>query len=254
MHSGNRRLSIAIIVLAFLSVGVLAFFRGAVGLIAVSGRQAATLPVEGYVASELASDTNSLRDPLIDLVEPVAAYHEDTAFKPTVLAADPVLGEGEVSVVLFCDHVSKACQEAVRVLRQLVGARLIAPVQSDRSDMRVIWKDFPSPLIPQAREAAAAARCAQAQGKFWEYAESLIIDQLSMIDYIGIAQSLGLEREKFEACLSAREPVDLVNRGMEEAQELEVDSVPTVFVGSFRIRGAPTREEVERLVSLISNQ
>jgi protein-disulfide isomerase len=38
---------------------------------------------------------------------------------------------------------------------------------------------------------------------------------------------------------------------MEEGQLLDLDAVPTVFVGQYRMGGTITAEELERLITLI---
>src|SRR5256886_7574027 len=59
---------------------------------------------------------------------------------------------------------------------------------------------------PQAQLAAEAGRCAEEQGKFWEYHDALLADQ-SKLDGAGLvktAQTLGLNEKSFQTCLTGR--------------------------------------------------
>ena len=74
--------------------------------------------------------------------------------------------EAPVTIVEFSDYHCPFCKRVQPTLTQLL----------DRypGKVKLAFRDFPlSQLHPQARHAAEAARCAQDQGKFWEYHDVL---------------------------------------------------------------------------------
>ena len=62
--------------------------------------------------------------------------------------------------------------------------------------------DFPLPFHAHAHDAAKAARCANEQGKFWEFHDSLFANQskLAPADLKATAKTLGMNSTKFNAC------------------------------------------------------
>ena len=261
MKKPRRTLTIALFFLALLGLGALAVGSSALGFIYEETSPRVPSLVRRGWGGFRNLEQSGYSDPLITLVKPSAPLREDTPFAPTVLATDPVLpaisspvergemqegGVEPVNIVLFCDHVAEACQQAVRVARQFVGA-------NGRSPVRLIWKDFPNPLDPASRPAALAARCAQKQGKFWEFHEALskfyILDS-KFSDYGILASELGLDLEIFNRCVETRATTDLVNQGMDEAQALDIDGIPALFINSYRLTREITVDKIERLVEL----
>ena len=65
-----------------------------------------------------------------------------------------------VTIVEFTDFHCSHCRDAEAVVRQVLS----------RYAVRLVHRDLPIDAIhPHAREAHEAARCAEAQGKFWSY-------------------------------------------------------------------------------------
>ncbi len=75
-----------------------------------------------------------------------------------------------------------------------------------KGKIRWVFRHFPLSFHPNAVPAANAAECASEQGKFWEYADGLFTnqDQESDAYYGTLADKLGLNRSKFDACYSAK--------------------------------------------------
>src|SRR3989344_5323350 len=189
------------------------------------------------------SDEVGFRDPLITLVKPTAAYRAETPLRPSVTEDDPVWGDSAapVRIVVFGDLADGATKEAWQ--------ELYAVWETHQDAVQLVWKDFPNPLNPGSREAALAARCVQEQGQFSTLLESLFGIPYSKFE--DVITKLDLDEEAYAACMRSSEAIGLVNRGMEEAQALDIDAVPAVFVGPYRMTGTIGAENVERLVGLI---
>lgn len=158
-----------------------------------------------------------------------------------VTVLDPVRGNPGAATTLieYGDFVCEVCRGIEPVLRELLA----------RADIRLVWRDFPiEGASPYARQAATAARCAQDQGKFWEYHDALLSSDRIFSDAIlvGLAQDLALDPERFQACLgsAARDPV--VKKFQDEALALGLIGTPEFFINDKRYTGPLTAETLDR--------
>jgi protein-disulfide isomerase len=97
---------------------------------------------------------------------------------------------------------------------------------------------------PDALRAAEAAECAADQGAYWQYHDTLFLNQGSPEGFSAprlkqIAETLGLDTAAFSACLDSGEKRDEVQAELAEGQALGVDSTPTVFVNDVEAEWAP---------------
>ena len=106
--------------------------------------------------------------------------------------------------------------------------------------VRIAHKDLPLPSHKGAIPAAEAARCAGAQGVFWEYHDLLYLSapDFSREDLIRYADRLSLKREPFIRCLDGREFAKEVEADFQEAKKLGVRGTPTFLVNGKRLLGA----------------
>jgi len=152
---------------------------------------------------------------------------------------DPSRGPGESKYVvrIFSDFQCPACKDAERGISHAM----------DKYDDRVrfVWNDFPLSSIHQnARAAASAARCAENQGKFWEYHDKLY-DLQSQWDssaapsklFVDYAKLLKLDEQEFSACLAANKFMWKVAADEVEAEKNKVEGTPTFFLGDIKIVG-----------------
>jgi protein-disulfide isomerase len=94
------------------------------------------------------------------------------------------------TLIFFTDYQCPVCPRAARELDQLV--------ENFNGTLRVELHHNPLVMHKNAYDAAAAAKAAQRQGKFWEYHEELLKSRsFSRDTLIGIAAGLGLDRETF---------------------------------------------------------
>jgi protein-disulfide isomerase len=153
---------------------------------------------------------------------------------------DPTQGlaDAKVTVRIYSDFQCPACKVAEGVMRQ---------VMNDYDDrVRFVWNDFPlSQLHSDAQPAAIAARCAQDQAKFWEYAAKLYDTQgdweklASPLQYfIDLAGQLGLQQGDFTACLGQDASHLKVAQDLQEADSMGLDATPTFFVNRTKYAGA----------------
>src|SRR5207237_2627087 len=120
----------------------------------------------------------------------------------------PVIGlpSARVHIVVFTDFECPYCLEGEQVLSQ------IRKQYGDK--VALYYFNYPLPSHPHAREAAVAASCAAAQGRFAAYHDLLFAhtEDLAHADYGAWAGMLGLERAAVEACRTSGE----ASRGVEQ--------------------------------------
>lgn len=165
--------------------------------------------------------------------DPGRSGNENVSFSD---AADPSLGAAtsSVAVHMYEDFECPACAASHPVIKQVIEA------YKDR--VRFVWKDFPLETIhPVARPSANAARCAQVQGKFWEYQEQLFqsrgwITASNKTDaFVTLAKNVaGLNEELFKSCVGAKSQDGLVAANIREGFANAVSATPTFFVNNKR--------------------
>lgn len=167
-----------------------------------------------------------------------------TIDQPILNATDPTLGQPKAKniLVLFSDFQCPYCAEAAKVLSGILNKR--------GKDIFLVWKDMPNPLHPEAKSASIAARCAQAQGKFWEYHNQLFLNQTSLSQalYSSLAKDLNLDAKLFQQCVDNQEPLPQIQTAFNLGLALGLDGTPYLFVNGERLNGVFTAAEVEGLL------
>jgi len=151
-------------------------------------------------------------------------------------ANNPFQGPADAKVVvrLFGDYQCPACRVAE-------GATQYA-INTYKDRVKFVWNDFPLTTIhPNARPASNAARCAEEQGKFWEYHDMLYDKQTDwsherspQAKFNDYAASLGLNKDTFSSCLSSRTHDGKIADDISEGNRNRVDRTPTVFINNRR--------------------
>jgi protein-disulfide isomerase len=100
------------------------------------------------------------------------------------------------------------------------------------NDVKLVVKHFPLPMHTYARKAATAALAAGKQGKFWEIHEKLFANQRDLNDakVEAIAQEIGLNIEQFNKDLKDPAIASLIDRGINNGRDANVQGTPTIFV------------------------
>ena len=137
-----------------------------------------------------------------------------------------------VTIVEFTDFHCSHCREAEAVVRQVLS----------RYAVRLVHRDLPIETIhPHAREAHEAARCAEAQRKFWPY-RNLLFDGTpkSGADLKTVARSAEMDVAAFDACVASGKARSAVDADIADAKRLGVTTTPTFFVNGRELRGPAT--------------
>jgi protein-disulfide isomerase len=103
----------------------------------------------------------------------------------------------------------------------------------DTGKVRFIVRDLPLEIHSAARPAAEAAHCAGEQGRFWRMHDLLlgVHADLSPKGIDGLARSVGLDMQRFHACVAAHKYTADIARNIAEADRLELNGTPSFIVG-----------------------
>ena len=152
-----------------------------------------------------------------------------------LLDREPVMGspEAPLTIVEFSDFECSYCrrfhsQVLSQLKQQYVSTGLV----------RFIHKDLPLPFHQQAKPAAAAARCAGEQNRYWEMYAALFDQQtcLTCKGATGIANELNFDMDRLQSCMQRGATVALINANLSEANLHNIRATPTFVIG-------PTRDD-----------
>jgi protein-disulfide isomerase len=165
-----------------------------------------------------------------------------------VEATDPVLGtpESPVTIIEFGDFQCPFCREFHQTTLPKLRETYI-----DTGQVRFVFKDFPlSQIHPEAHVAAVAARCAAAQGKFWEYGDVLFVHQDALTEghLATYAGEVGLDAETFSACLADANVQTLVAAAARAAIAAGVTATPSFVIDGNLYEGALSFEDMSAII------
>jgi len=156
----------------------------------------------------------------------------------------PALGAkgAPVTIVEFTDFqcpYCKATEATLKGLRDKYGDKI-----------RLVHMDFPLPFHSHALDAANAARCANDQGKFWEFHDSLFANQskLAPADLKASAKTLGMNSTQFDACLDKAKYDSEIKADQAAGEKVGVDGTPAFFIDGRPLTGAQPAPKFEELI------
>ncbi len=147
-----------------------------------------------------------------------------------------------VQIIEFADYQCPYCQSVNNDLHRLR--------EQFGDQVSVVYKDFPLPMHPLAAKAAEAARCAGAQGKFWEFHDFLFeARKLQVSDLKQEALALKLDSARFDQCLDSGEQFSAVKKDALEGQRLGIQGTPSFFINNHFLSGAIGYPKLKESVS-----
>jgi protein-disulfide isomerase len=92
----------------------------------------------------------------------------------------------------------------------------------------------------EAMRAAEAAACADDQGAYWQFHDTLFLNQSGVNSFTDarvkqMAAAIGLDTGAFNSCLDSGEKRALVEQSIAEGQAQGVDSTPTIFINGVEV-------------------
>jgi len=195
-------------------------------------------PIREYLVQK---NEEGIRDKLREEASLVISLPRD---RTPVAAIGPALGPetATVTIVEFSDFQCPYCARVAPTVKEI----------ADRypDDVRIVFRHLPLSFHNEARGAAYASICAGEQGQFWEYHDLLFANQraLQREQLNGYAETLELDMEKFETCMTAPETEALVAADLEAAAQVGATGTPAFFVNGIFISGAQPIEVFDGMI------
>lgn len=157
---------------------------------------------------------------------------------------DPMKGATEplVTIVEWSDFQCPFCGTLAQTLDELVKAY--------PDDVRLVFRQFPLPMHPDAELGARATLAAREQGYFWAMHDRLFANRTKMKreDLVEHAKALGLDVAKFEADLDDPEIAQRLERDKAIGRRLGIRGTPAFFVNGLRYGGAMDAKQLEEII------
>ena len=163
---------------------------------------------------------------------------------PLLLKGEPTLGSASapITIVEFSDFECSYCRrfhEKVfpNIKRQYIDTGLV----------RFVHKDLPLPFHPHALPAAAAARCAGEQNRYWDLYSALFDQQncLSCKGVLTIATEERLEMTALQTCMERKATMAVINANRSEASLHNISATPTFVIGPTQNDGSLDGQIIE---------
>ena len=161
----------------------------------------------------------------------------------------PKIGSGKVEIIEFSDFQCPFCQQFFNTAYKEIKAKYI-----DTDKVTLVYRHFPLSLHVNAQKSAEASECANKQGKFEVYYNTLFINGkadgtgLAVPDLKKYAANLGLDTVKFNSCLDSGEAVEVVKKDFEVGQRSGVTGTPTFFINGEKVIGAEKFSVFEQMI------
>lgn len=152
------------------------------------------------------------------------------------------LPSAKITLIEFSDFECPFCQKQEDALRRLLAAY--------PTDLRLVFREFPLDLHPDAMKAAQAALCADDQGKFWPMHDALFQGQSALgVDKLkSYARAVGLDGPRFDSCLDSGKTKPRIDRDQQDGEEAGVEGTPAIFVNGRMLSGATSFEDLRQVI------
>lgn len=183
--------------------------------------------------------------------------------KPVIVDANILIGSGsyqtnkgaKITIVEFGDYRCPACKQAFPIMQQVL--------KDYGNKVNFIFRNFAflpdstTNATPNASTLAAnAALCAGDQGKFWEMHDFFYQNQppetdISMYNLDTLtkdASTLGVDQNKFKACLTSKADDSKVKADLADGQLAGVTGTPSFFVNGQMLPGVPMYNDFKSLI------
>ncbi|PYV79886.1 MAG: hypothetical protein DMG93_20105 [Acidobacteria bacterium] len=162
------------------------------------------------------------------------------AYDPKRLRGNP---KASVMIVEFSDYQCPYCRQVEPVIKSVLAK------YGDKVSLS--YRDLPLRQIhAQAQIAAEASRCAEEQGKFWEYHDQLFngskLDHDALVDY---ARTLKLDDKQFDSCLTGEKYKTEIDQDLREGMQAGITGTPGFFINGVALSGSLPEESFATIIN-----
>jgi protein-disulfide isomerase len=192
----------------------------------------------------LTPDGKYLAPNLYDLsVDPLAEEHAaaEKRMKAFEVGGPPSLGAANapITIVEFSDFECPYCKRMTDSLESLTA--------DERKNIRIVFRNYPLPMHPWAKDAAEIAGCAalQSDAAFWKLNDYLFQNQATFTvaniranatDFA--MANAGVDKAQFQTCLDKKLAVGGIAQDTDMGNANGVHATPTLFINGVKYDGA----------------
>jgi len=163
--------------------------------------------------------------------------------------------DAPVLIEEFADYQCPYCGEFAKG----VGHQL-AEAYADSGQVRFEYKNFAF-IGNESVKAAEAAECANAQGMFWQYHDTVFANQrgenlgaFSNANLKNFAAVIGLDEGAFNSCFDRGEYASVVRAEKSEGEDRGINSTPTLFINGQQLSGGLPFEQYQQIIESALSQ
>jgi protein-disulfide isomerase len=169
-------------------------------------------------------------------------------------ATGNTLGDATAPVTLevYADFQCPACGQFDRTTLKQIEDKYV-----NAGKVKVVFNHYAF-IGDESTRAAEASECANDQGKFWEYADTLFNNQAGENQgafrdekLTGWAQQLGLNMDQFKTCMDNRTHLTEIQTSTQNGSQRGINSTPTVFINGQMVRGAISLAKFESIAGML---
>jgi protein-disulfide isomerase len=152
------------------------------------------------------------------------------------------LPDSPITLVWYSDLQSSLTLKATFLVRQIMSAH--------PGKIRLVFRNLPLEIHPEAMRLHEAALAANAQGKFWPMHDLIIANpgKAGRADMLGHARRLGLDLDRFQADLDSAKFQPIIQRDLAKALRHSVLGTPVFFVNSIRVDGLQPEKTFDDII------
>lgn len=150
--------------------------------------------------------------------------------------------DAQITIVEFSDFECPFCSRAHGTVEEVM--------RNYAGKVKLVFRQMPLGMHPNAFKAAEASLCAHDQGRFWEYHDVLFKnrEKLTVNDLKQHATQLGLDAAKFGECLDSGKMATTVREDMKAAESVGVSGTPAFFINGVFLNGAVPIQDFKEVI------
>lgn len=177
--------------------------------------------------------------------QPGGTEESNDPSKITITDQDHIRGDknAPITLVEFSDFQCPYCQRFHSEAQKLID--------NNPGKVRWVLKHFPLSFHEYANKAAESAECAGEQGKFWEYADKLFLEQDKFSNpsfFSDAASQLGLDRTQFDNCVTSGKYKQKIQADYDMGVAAGVSGTPGSFINGVYVAGAKPYASLQQIV------
>jgi protein-disulfide isomerase len=172
-----------------------------------------------------------------------------------ISASDHIFGPSDapITIIEYSDFQCPACQIYHYVVEKLLSSSTVP--------IRFVYRHFPLAQHKNAIPASLASESASLQGKFFEMHRLLFENQSDWSElsdpnpiFIGYAQQIGLNLERFKTELASSTLKKLITDSVDEGIKIGISGTPTFFINGKVIDNPQGYEAFKTLIETTAQQ